>query len=304
MTDFSALMAELKQRCDAQLRERLPQHISGSEHSQFSSSQALCQAMRYSSLDAGKRIRPILLYATGLALHAPLEHCDLAACAVECVHTGSLIHDDLPAMDNDDLRRGKPSNHIQFDEATAILAGISLQTIAYEFLSAQADFLPADNIVEMTTVLARAFGSQGVCGGQHLDMQATAQAIKLDDLSLIHHLKTGALITASIKLGILASQCQDQTLIDNLITYAQAIGLGFQVVDDILDIESSSEVLGKPSGSDQTKHKATYPSIISLKEAKKIAKNCQEQAINALADYNQDFDFLRFIASYIIDRIH
>lgn len=301
---FSDLIEQLKQRSDQQLAAILPQSIAGTENTAFQETQTLCQAMLYSALNGGKRIRPILVYATGMAFSVPIEQLDLAACAVELIHSGSLIHDDLPAMDDDDLRRGKPTCHIAFDEATAILAGDGLQCYAYEVLTQQIEYFSAAQIVKMVKTVSQAHGSQGITGGQNLDIIANKLTLNAQDLMTIHRLKTGTLISASIKLGLIAADIQDDTIIQRIHQFADCVGIAFQIVDDILDIESSTEILGKPVGSDQHKGKITYPAVTSLEESKRQAKHLYHQALSHLQSLDEHFDFLRYISGYIINRIN
>lgn len=301
--DFTAQLKSLKRRSSAHLQKIIPKSILGTSGTSFIQSQNLCQAMRYSALASGKRIRPIIVYATGLALGAPLDRLDYAASAIELIHAGSLVHDDLPAMDDDDLRRGLPTNHRVFGEATAILAGTALQCYAYEVLAEQAGFMPARKIVAMTKVLAHAHGSQGIMGGQNLDLVVTSKKPTIDELKLVHRLKTGALISAAVKLGILASIESDTQVIETLQQFADIVGLGFQVIDDILDITSSTTILGKPNGSDINNDKTTYPSLVGLAQAKQIAHDLHNEAMTLLAPFGQAFDFLRFITDYLLQRV-
>ncbi len=300
---FPNLIEQLKQRSELQLASLIPKSINGTQNTIFQTQQTLCQAMLYSALNGGKRIRPLLVYATGTAFSVPLEKLDLAACAVELIHSGSLIHDDLPAMDNDDLRRGKPTCHIAFNEATAILAGDGLQCYAYEVLTQQ-DNLSAQQIVAMTKVLAHAHGSQGITGGQNLDMIADTLTLNENDLMAVHRLKTGTLISASVQLGVIAANIQDKQMIDSINQFADYIGVAFQIVDDILDVESSTEILGKPVGSDQNKSKRTYPAILGLEQSKQQAKHFYQQALNHLQAFDKQFDLLRYLSDYIVNRIN
>ncbi len=216
----------------------------------------LHEAMRYSVLNGGKRLRPLLVYATGFMLAIPFEQLDAPACAVELIHAYSLIHDDLPAMDDDDLRRGKPTCHKAFDEATAILAGDALQTLAFHIIATQADiFVQPKQCVAMLTTLTEVCGSKGMTGGQMLDLAATGQILDVDSLEFIHQLKTGALIRASVRLAGLVSGATSEADLAMLDTFAMHIGLAFQIQDDILDIESSTAVLGKQQGADRTLQK-------------------------------------------------
>ena len=266
--------------------------------------QPLINALAYSSLAGGKRIRAMLVYmaaqacqTNNTAIHAIT---DAAAAAVELVHCYSLIHDDLPAMDDDDLRRGKPSCHIQYGEANAILAGDALQTLAFELLTHQTDGT-AELHIALIRELTRASGANGMVGGQAIDLAVVNQSITYDELVNMHRLKTGALMDAATHMGCLCGggdTQQSQALRD----YAQAIGLAFQVQDDILDIEGSSEQIGKPQGTDIAANKPTYPAIMGLAQAKVKAQSLCDEALAALADFDSNADPLRSLAHYIIQR--
>jgi len=260
-------------------------------------------AMRYSVLGDGKRIRPVLTYATGRALGVPLASLDGPGCAVELIHAYSLIHDDLPAMDDDDLRRGRPTCHKAFDEATAILAGDVLQALSFHILAHDPSIqTSAENRLKMIEVLALASGSRGMAGGQAIDLASVGKALSLAELENMHIHKTGALIRAAVKMGALA--CVDITdeQIEKLEHYAKCIGLAFQVWDDVLDIEGDTEVIGKPQGSDIERGKPTYPNLLGLDGAKNTAMKLHDQAIDSLEDFDEKADTLRWIADYIISR--
>jgi geranylgeranyl pyrophosphate synthase len=259
-------------------------------------------AMRYAVLAPGKRIRPILTYATGLALHAADAALDGPAIAVELIHAYSLIHDDLPAMDDDDLRRGRPTCHRQFDEATAILAGDALQALAFDALLTPDAPSSAETRLEMVQTLAHASGSTGMAGGQALDLAAVGQRLTLEELENIHNHKTGALIQASVMLGYLAGTDRDPDLAERLRRYAQCIGLAFQVQDDILDVEGDTTVIGKPQGSDAELDKPTYPNILGLDGAKATARELCEEAIACLDPLAERASTLAMIADYIVRR--
>jgi geranylgeranyl pyrophosphate synthase len=266
----------------------------------------LQSAMRYSVLNGGKRVRAALVYAAHRAVNSNsvlastnTSAVDTVACAVEFIHAYSLIHDDLPAMDDDALRRGKPTCHIAFDEATAILAGDALQTLAFECLAAA--HLPADLRCQLILTLARAAGHAGMVGGQAMDLAAENRAISLAELEILHRHKTGALITASVRMGAMAAGASEQQL-TALDTYSAAIGLAFQVQDDILDIESSTEELGKTQGADIAHHKSTYPGLMGLCEAKKLAAQLEQDALNALECFGEHADMLAGLARYIVQR--
>ncbi|MBY6224905.1 (2E,6E)-farnesyl diphosphate synthase [Ferrimonas balearica] len=263
----------------------------------------LLDAMRYGTLLGGKRVRPFLVYATGTMLGAKEDDLDSLAAAVECIHAYSLIHDDLPAMDDDHLRRGKPTVHIAFDEATAILAGDALQGLAYELL-AEAP-LPAEldgNRIAMLRSLARASGYQGMCGGQAIDLASTGKRIELDALQQLHRLKTGALIRSAVEMGSYGVADLPTEHRDALLRYAEAIGLAFQVQDDILDITADTEQLGKPQGSDQAADKSTFPALLGLDGARDAAQSLYQDALTALAELPYNTEHLQAFARYIVER--
>lgn len=263
----------------------------------------LHEAMRYATLNGGKRIRPVLVYATGKTLDIP-EHClDGPACAVELVHAYSLVHDDLPAMDNDDLRRGQPTCHIKFDEATAILAGDALQALAFHILAHDETMaVNANRRLEMIDSLAVASGSRGMAGGQAIDLESVGKELNIIELENMHIHKTGALIRASVKLGALSRPDIEPEHLEKLDHYAKCIGLAFQIRDDILDVESSTETLGKTQGADAARNKPTYPSLIGLHRAQDMAQDMANQALESLSLFGKAADSLRNIARYIIDR--
>lgn len=244
--------------------------------------QKLHEAMHYAVFNGGKRLRPILVYATGETLGADLENLDAPACAVEFIHAYSLVHDDLPAMDNDDWRRGKPACHKAFDEATAILTGDALQTLAFACLAESSKHLSDTQRLQMISILAKASGSYGMAGGQAMDLASTGQLLHLPDIEMLCALKTGALINASIKLGIVAAGVSQQTTIDALDRYAKSIGLAFQIQDDILDIEGEMVTLGKEPGSDHKQNKPTYAAIVGLAKAKAKVASLKEEGLAAL----------------------
>lgn len=265
----------------------------------------LHDAMRYSTLDGGKRMRPMLAYATGKALGLSEDILDGPACAVELIHVYSLIHDDLPAMDDDDLRRGKPTSHIAYDEATAILTGDALQALAFEILandpSIKAD---ASSRLKMITTLTKASGSQGMVGGQAIDLESVGTELTLPELENMHIHKTGALIRASVNMAALAKPDLDPTVAKKLDHYAKCIGLSFQVKDDILDEESDTATLGKTQGKDQENNKPTYPALLGLAGAKEKAQELHEQAVESLSGFGAEADLLRDLSLYIIQRDH
>jgi farnesyl diphosphate synthase len=262
------------------------------------------EATYYSINNGGKRLRPFLVYSVGNLFGANKADLDVAAAAIECIHSYSLVHDDLPAMDNDDLRRGKPTCHIAFDEAQAILAGDALQTLAFELLSEHTFQVPALQQLAMINAVAKASGIQGMVGGQALDIAATNIDVALDELERIHRLKTGALLNCAIKLGAYCAPNIEQDVINALENYGQKLGLAFQVKDDILDIEGNTAVLGKPQGSDLDNQKSTYPALLGLDGAKQKANQLIEDALHALDSVPHNTDVLAELAKYIIERDH
>lgn len=267
--------------------------------------QRLHQAMRYSALDGGKRMRPLLVYATGSVLGIPEEQLDAAACAVELIHVYSLIHDDLPAMDDDALRRGKATSHIAFDEATAILAGDALQALAFELLAHDPSLqVTAQQRLQMLTILTKASGSQGMVGGQAIDLQSVGTELTLPELENMHIHKTGALIRASVNLAATAKADIDPIVAKKLDHYAKCIGLSFQVKDDILDEESDTATLGKTQGKDLLQNKPTYPALLGLAGAKQKAQELHEQALLSLSGFGDEAQLLRDLSLYIIQRDH
>ena len=263
----------------------------------------LYQAMRYSVMNGGKRVRPLLVYAACEALNGDKASADGAACAVELIHAYSLVHDDLPAMDDDDLRRGQPTTHKAFDEACAILAGDGLQSLAFEAM-AQAEHNPQDAALRlrMFAVLARAAGPAGMVGGQAIDLGSVGLKLDRDALELMHRHKTGALIEASVQLGALASGHADADNLASLSQYARAIGLAFQVQDDILDVESDTATLGKHQGADIARDKPTYPALLGMDAAKAYALELRDQALHALRPFDTAAEPLRELARYIVER--
>jgi farnesyl diphosphate synthase/geranylgeranyl diphosphate synthase type II len=262
----------------------------------------LLEGMRYSTLAGGKRVRPVLVYTTGDALGAPLDSLDAAAAAVELIHVYSLVHDDLPAMDNDDLRRGRPTCHRAFDEATAILVGDALQARAFEVLAHAPAQVPANARLEMLKVLADAIGTRGMAGGQAIDLEAVRQSLDLSGLERMHRQKTGALIQASVLLGAISAGCEDATERAALAEFGAEIGLAFQIQDDILDVEGSTTTLGKRAGADADRVKPTYPSVLGLDEARAQAIRRRDRAIAALAPFGSRFAHLTEFAGFLVAR--
>ena len=263
----------------------------------------LHEAIRYTVMGGGKRIRPTLVYAGGQSVGVDRQLLDRPACAIELIHAYSLIHDDLPAMDDDDLRRGKPSCHRAFDEATAILAGDALQSLAFQVLSnGNDDGVSASTRLRMINTLALASGSRGMAGGQAIDLAATGQQLNIAELEDMHIHKTGALIRASVVLGALCGKTAEQSSIDKLDHYAKCIGLAFQIRDDILDVEGEAKTLGKNPGMDQAREKSTYPALIGMGAARQRATELHNEALESLSGFSDSADPLRWISSYIIER--
>jgi len=263
----------------------------------------LYEAMRYSVMNGGKRVRPLLAYAACEALGGQAEQASGAACAVELIHAYSLVHDDLPAMDDDDLRRGQPTTHKKFDEACAILAGDGLQSLAFSaLLDPRLSDCSSEIRLQMVTALAHAAGPAGMVGGQAIDLGSVG--VKLDQTALeqMHRHKTGALIEVSVRLGALASGHAQPGQLQALQTYAQAIGLAFQVQDDILDVESDTATLGKRQGADIARDKPTYPALLGLDAAKAYALELRDQALQALRPFDAAAEPLRELARYIVER--
>lgn len=288
-------MAVSQARAEEALDDRLPGEARMPER--------LHQAMRYSALGGGKRLRPLLTYATGIALGVPLERLDGPASAVEMIHVYSLIHDDLPAMDDDSLRRGKPTSHIAFDEATAILAGDGLQALAFHVLATDPTMkASADQRIAMVECLATASGSYGMVGGQAIDLHSVGKQLDLPALENMHIRKTGALIRASVRLAAIAKDEGDHSLREQLDHYAQCIGLSFQIKDDILDEESDTQTLGKTQGKDRDNNKPNYPTLLGMAGAKEKAQDMHEAAIDSLKTFGPEADLLRQLSQFIIDR--
>lgn len=259
-------------------------------------------AMRYSALAGGKRIRPGLVYASGQALNVPLVALDRIAAAIECIHAYSLVHDDLPAMDDDDLRRGKPTAHNAYDEATAILSGDALQALAFDIISEPIDGVAPKNQLKLVRLLADAAGSHGMAGGQAIDLASVGKRLTEQQLEVMHSHKTGALITACV---VMPSYCDDnvtEVQREALTRYAKAVGLAFQVQDDILDVESDTETLGKQQGADVAANKPTYPAVLGMSGAKYKLKALYAEAEFALEAVGSNTEMLHNIAKYIVNR--
>ena len=272
--EFPAWMQAVQVRIENALTRRLP--------SADSIPSRLHQAMRYACLNGGKRVRPLLAFAAGELTHAPHERLEIAACAVELIHAYSLVHDDLPCMDDDVLRRGRPTCHVEYDEPTALLVGDSLQTLAFELLARDDHGHPQQQL-EMVRLLAQSSGSCGMAGGQAIDLEAVGKPLEQPELELMHALKTGALIRAAIMLGALCGDPLDPAEREALDRFAKRAGLLFQVVDDILDCTASTATLGKTAGKDAAADKPTYVSLMGLERAREFAETLRQEAIEALA---------------------
>jgi farnesyl diphosphate synthase len=260
----------------------------------------LHEAMRYAVLDGGKRVRPLLVFAAGELHGADRNALARAAAAVEMIHAYSLVHDDMPCMDDDALRRGKPTVHVKYDEATALLVGDALQSQAFMVLSEAGT--DAERTVAMLRVLAQASGSAGMCGGQAIDLASVGITLSLAELEQMHRLKTGALLRASVMLGALCGRMPDATETDALDAYAAAVGLAFQVVDDVLDATADSQTLGKTAGKDAVDHKPTYVSILGLEQSQALAQKLREDAHRALLPFGDNARRLRELADLIVQR--
>ncbi|HAZ94994.1 MAG TPA: geranyl transferase [Porticoccaceae bacterium] len=292
-------MKEYLKQCTAQVDTQLESVLPIAE----GPAERLFAAMRYSIFNGGKRIRPALCFAAAEAIASTDNNTAKVAAAVEMIHAYSLIHDDLPAMDDDDLRRGKPTCHIQFDEATAILAGDALQSLAFQQLTELSD-LPAPAALQLVSMLSRYAGCSGMVTGQAIDLAATGQQVDVDQLKNMHAHKTGALIEASVLMGAIATNAATQQQLDALTGFARAIGLAFQIQDDILDVESSTQQLGKQQGSDIANGKSTYTSILGLEQARSQAAELYQHSMDCLELFGERADALRFIARFIVNRAY
>lgn len=296
-SEFTAWMNACQGRMETVLAEVLP--ASGHEP------RRLHDAMRYAVLGGGKRVRPLLAFAAGEAMGASAAQVEKAAAAVELTHAYSLVHDDMPPMDNDVLRRGRPTVHVEFDEASALLVGDALQSLAFEVLTEETS--PATDSatrLKMVRLLAQAAGSRGMAGGQAVDLASVGQTLSLPELEFMHILKTGALIRASVQMGALCGHAPAQSRLSALDRYAKCVGLAFQVVDDVLDQESSTATLGKTAGKDASQNKPTYVSLLGLQPAKTLAETLRQDAHTALNEFGDEAIRLRELADYIIQRKH
>ena len=292
---FESLVSQYQQRVDAALDRWLPPADVNPMR--------LHQAMRYAVLAPGKRVRPVLVYATASALGIELERVDGAACAVEIIHAYSLIHDDLPAMDDDDLRRGRPTCHREFDEATAILAGDALQALAFYIISHDPEMTAdASARLQMIENLSLFSGSRGMAGGQAIDLAAVGKSLNIAELETMHIHKTGALIRTCVQLAALSTDNLGKPQFQALDSYAKCIGLSFQVQDDILDVTGDTNTLGKTQGADSARDKPTYPSIIGLEASQEKALELHHNALQALSIFGEEADILRYISAWFVER--
>ena len=293
MTDFSAWTLACQTRIEGVLAEWLPPaHITP---------QRLHEAMRYAVLGGGKRVRPLLAFAAGEVAGADPERVQHAAAAVELIHAYSLVHDDMPAMDNDALRRGKPTVHVEFDEATALLVGDALQSLAFDILTVQPLANDAATQLNMVQLLAQAAGSRGMAGGQAIDLASVGKPLDLTELEFMHIHKTGALIRASVLLGAQCGTVNEATTAA-LDHYAKCIGLAFQVVDDVLDAEAPTATLGKTAGKDAADNKPTYVSLLGVARARELAQEMRADARKALANLGAPAERLRQLADFVVER--
>lgn len=265
--------------------------------------ESLHQAMRYAVLDGGKRLRPLLVLAAAELGKSVQAACEQAAAAVECIHVYSLVHDDMPAMDNDTLRRGKPTCHVRYGEATALLTGDALQTLAFELLS-QANGLPSDRQLRMIRTLAAASGSLGMAGGQAVDLDNVGKSLSQTELEAMHRLKTGALIRAAVLLGALSCPDLDDAALEKLDRYAACLGLAFQVVDDVLDCSADTATLGKTAGKDAEADKPTYVKLMGLDAAHRYAEELVQEALAQLQTFDHRAEHLRSLARFVTNRSH
>lgn len=291
-TSFQSWMKDIQANLEVALHQYLPSTQTAPEK--------LHEAMAYAVLDGGKRVRPLLVFAAGKLFDAPQELLSRAACAVEMIHAYSLVHDDMPCMDDDALRRGKPTVHKQYDEATALLVGDALQAQAFLVLSEAPAC--ADHKLPMLQLLAQASGSVGMCGGQAIDLASVGLALTLPELEQMHRLKTGALLRASVLLGAMSGKQLTAEEIQALDTYSSAIGLAFQVVDDVLDATADSATLGKTAGKDAADNKPTYVSLLGLDASRQLAAQLCNDAHQALSQFGESAQHLHDLADLIVQR--
>ena len=291
-TPFSERIAYYSDRATARLNRALPPATQNPER--------LHEAMRYSAMNGGKRVRPLLVYATGECLGVAESKLDAPATAIELIHAFSLVHDDLPAMDNDDLRRGKPTAHIQFDEATAILAADALQPLAFAVLADTPD-VTADIQMRLVRLIADASGSTGMTGGQSIDLAAEGRSLSAAEIEHMYSLKTGALIHASVVSAAILGEISDDRTAD-LAAFANCIGIAFQIRDDILDVEGETEIIGKPAGSDERLQKASFPGLFGVEVARSRCSELLQEALARLDAFGPNAEPLRWLARYIVER--
>ncbi len=299
MSDFSSWVSTHQTHFESVLKRLLPQAEI--------LPQRLHGAMRYSVLEGGKRVRPLLAYAAGELAGAPVERVEIAAAAVELIHAYSLVHDDMPCMDDDVLRRGKPTCHVEYDEATALLVGDALQSLAFQLLSEHRLSDDADRQLQMVKLLAVASGSRGMAGGQAIDLGSVGKQLTLPELEQMHIRKTGALIRAAVMLGALCSSDKnrgtlDQPQLDKLDRFGKNLGLAFQVVDDVLDSEADTATLGKTAGKDADNNKPTYVTLLGVSAAKKMAEELHRDALEALTEFGTEAQRLRELADFVVKR--
>jgi geranylgeranyl pyrophosphate synthase len=299
MTETGLLLSQLERwraRAEQQLDRRL--------HLADPGTPRLAEAMRYCVLGGGKRLRPVLVYATGEALGATPDMLDDAAVAVELIHSYSLVHDDLPAMDDDDLRRGRPTCHRAFDEGTAVLAGDALQALAFEVIAGDNSSLPAAARLQQIQVLAQGIGTAGMAGGQAIDLAAVGKALSAETLEGMHRRKTGALIRASVLLGAIGAGLTSGRQYEALAIYGAELGLAFQIQDDVLDVAGETAALGKTAGADAVRGKPTYPSVHGLAGAAALARLHRDHAVSALDGFGPQAKDLLSLADLVVERSH
>ena len=294
MSDFQSWVSAQQHRFEDVLRHLLPQADE--------MPQRLHAAMRYSVLEGGKRVRPLLACAAGELVGARADHVDVAAAAVELIHAYSLVHDDMPSMDNDTLRRGKPTCHVEYDEATALLVGDSLQSLAFQLLSSQPLGDDPARQLEMVRLLAMAAGSRGMAGGQAIDLGSVGKQLTLPELENMHIHKTGALIRAAILLGAHCGEPLEAAQLEALDHYGKCVGLAFQVVDDVLDSEADTATLGKTAGKDADNDKPTYVTLLGAAAARQMASGLHDEALTALTTFGERARRLRELADFIVLR--
>jgi farnesyl diphosphate synthase len=292
--DFQSWVAAHQARFEEVLRELLPRAEIAP--------QRLHEAMRYAVLDGGKRVRPLLAFAAGELAGAEQGRADVAAAAVELIHAYSLVHDDMPCMDDDVLRRGKPTCHVQYDEATALLVGDSLQTLAFQLLAEHQLNDDAARQLEMLKLLAHASGSRGMAGGQAIDLASVGKSLTLPELEFMHIHKTGALIRAAVLLGAHCGSLMETAQMSKLDHFGKLIGLAFQVVDDVLDCEADTATLGKTAGKDADNGKPTYVSLLGIQDARDMAQRLHREALETLAEFGAAAQRLRELADFIVLR--